>query len=281
MSQVLDGRTVAARNAGNPVAGRLWRELGQSLRNPEFWALSSWLDILVRTRRSYLGPLWLLVPSLVYVFGLGSFFASLHGRTMVEFAAYVALGAIVFRTLMSAVIGSASVFNASHAFIMDGHMRLTDYLLQSLAKSFFDLLMFLPVTVVALVIHPGVELAGLLMAVPTVVLVFINVLWVSVVFSLIGARFPDFAQLIANVSVFIFLLTPIIWYPEMAPADSLRGQFMRINPFYHLVALFRSPILGMPIEPLSYWYVGVMTVVGLLVATVLYRRYARFVPLWI
>src|SRR5690606_26223059 len=99
VSQVLDGRTVAARNAGNPVAGRLWRELGQSLRNPEFWALSSWLDILVRTRRSYLGPLWLLVPSLVYVFGLGSFFASLHGRTMVEFAAYVALGAIVFRTL--------------------------------------------------------------------------------------------------------------------------------------------------------------------------------------
>ena len=281
MSQAVDGGAAIARNPGQLVAGRLWRELGQSLRNPEFWALSSWLDILVRTRRSYLGPLWLLMPSVVYVFGLGSFFASLHGRTMVEFAAYVALGAIVFRTLMSAVVGSASVFNASHAFIMDGHMRLTDYLLQSLAKSFFDMLMFLPITVVALVIHPDIELVGLLLAVPTAALIFLNVLWVSVVFSLIGARFPDFAQLISNVSVFIFLLTPIIWYPEMAPADSLRGQFMRLNPFYHLVALFRAPILGMQIETLSYWYIGVMTCVGLLLATVLYRRYARFVPLWV
>jgi ABC-2 type transport system permease protein len=280
VSQLLDGAPVGSRT-GPPVVGRLWRELAQSFRNPEFWALSSWLDILVRTRRSYLGPLWLLMPSLVYVFGLGSFFASLHGRTMVEFAAYVALGAIVFRTLMSAVIGSASVFNASHAFIMDGHMRLTDYLLQSLAKSFFDLLMFLPVTVVALAIYPGLELSGLLLAVPSAVLIYINVLWMSVVFSLIGARFPDFAQLLPNVSVFIFLLTPIIWYAEMAPPESLRGQFMRLNPFYHLVALFRAPILGMEVEPLSYWYVGAMTVVGLLVATLLYRRYARFVPLWV
>jgi len=164
---------------------------------------------------------------------------------------------------------------------MDGHMRLTDYLLESLAKALFDVLMFVPVTVVALVIHPGIEVPGLLLAVPTTLLILVNVLWVGVVFSLVGARFPDFAQLISNVSVFIFLLTPIIWYPEMAPPESLRGQFMRLNPFYHLVALFRSPILGTEVEAMSYWYVGVMTVVGLVVATVLYRRYARFVPLWI
>lgn len=281
MTLPVDGTASAPLQPGHLVAGRLWRELAHSLRNPEFWALSSWLDILVRSRRSYLGPLWLLTPALVYVFGLGSFFASLHGRTMAQFAAYIALGAIVFRTLMSAVIGSASVFNASHAFIMDGHMRLTDYLLQSLAKSFFDLLMFLPVTIVALVLYTGIQPLGLLLALPVLVLIYLNVMWMSVVFSLIGARFPDFAQLLSNVSVFIFLLTPIIWYPEMAPEDSLRGQLMRINPFFHLVALFRSPILGMAVEPLSYWYVGTMTVVGLLVATVLYRRYARFVPLWI
>ena len=48
-----------------PAPGRLWRELAASLRNPEFWLLTSWLDILVRARRSYLGPVWLLMPSLV------------------------------------------------------------------------------------------------------------------------------------------------------------------------------------------------------------------------
>lgn len=271
--------SVRLRTAGSGNA--LWRELGESVRNPEFWALSSWLDILVRARKSRLGVLWLMAPAIVYVFGLGYFFAQMHGRLLSEFAVHVALGAMVFRTLMSAVIGSANVFTASQPFIMDGHMRLTDYLLQSLAKSFFDFCMYIPVTIVALAMYSRAVPEGLLLAPLTLALIYVNGLWISVVFSLIGARFSDFGQLISHTSIFLFLLTPIIWYADMMPPDSPRGQLMRFNPFYHFVELFRAPIMGEPVEAITYYYVGVMTVAGLLVATFLYRRYARFVPLWI
>lgn len=272
---------LASASTGSSAGNDFWRELRESFRNPEFWALSSWLDILVRARRSRFGVLWLMAPALVYVFGLGSLFAAMQGQSIAGFAAYVALGSMVFRTLMSTVIGSANVFGASHSFIMDGHMRLTDYLLQSLAKSFFDFCTYVPITLVALVMFPRVELMGLLLAPLSLLLLYVNALWISVVFSLLGARFSDFGQLLNNVSIFMFLFTPIIWYPEMMPADSLRGQLMRFNPFYHFVQLFRAPILGEPVEPLTYWFVGIMTVAGLVAATLLYRRYARFVPLWI
>lgn len=263
------------------VTGDFWRELRESFRNPEFWAMSSWLDILVRARKSRLGVFWLMAPALVYVFGLGFFFASMQGRSLMSFAAHVALGAMVFRTLMSTVVGSANVFNASQSFIMDGHVRLTDYLLQSLARAFFDLCMYLPFVFISLVMFKHVQLVGLVLAPFTLALLYVNALWISVVFSLIGARFPDFGQLLNNASVFLFLLTPIIWYPELMPAESIRGQLMRFNPFYHFVSIFRAPILGEAVEPMTYWFVGVLTVAGLAVATVLYRRYARFVPLWI
>lgn len=267
---------------GNPMVCKgFWGDLRGSFRNPEFWAMSSWLDIIVRARKSRLGVLWLMAPAFVYVFGLGFFFASMQGQSIMTFVAHVALGAMVFRTMMSAVIGSANVFSASQAFIMDGHVRLSDYLLQSLAKSFFDFCMYLPFVVIALLMFRGVLPIGLLMAPVVLLLLYINALWMSVVFSLIGARFPDFGQLLSNASVFLFLLTPIIWHPELMPADSVRGQLMRFNPFYHFVSLFRGPILGQQIEPLTYWYMGIMTAVGLLLATLLYRRYARFVPLWI
>jgi ABC-type polysaccharide/polyol phosphate export permease len=262
-------------------AGGLWRQFAESMRHPEFWALSSWLDIIVRARKSRFGILWLLAPSMVYVFGLGSFFAGMHGRSLMQFAAHVALGAMIFRSLMSVIIGSANVFTASYSFIMDGHVRLTDYLMQSLAKAFFDLCMYLPVVVLALVMYEGVRWQGFVWAPAILFLLYLNAFWISVVFSLAGARFPDFGQLLANISIFLFLLTPIIWYPEQMPADSPRGQFMRLNPFYHFVTLFRGPILGEPIEQMSLVYVGAMTVVGLGLATWLYRRYARFVPLWI
>ena len=261
----------------------LWREVRESQRNPEFWALSSWLDIIARARKSRFGVLWLLAPSIVYVFGLGSVFADMHGRSLGEFAAHIALGAMVFRTLMSSVIGSAGVFSASQSFIMDGHMRLTDYLLQALAKSLFDMCMYLPAAAVALFMFGVGDLhwEGLLLAPVALAVIYVNAFWISVIFSLVGARFPDLGQLLGNISIFLFLLTPIIWYPEQMAPDSFRGQMMRFNPFFHFVSIFRAPILGEQIEPMSYWYIGVMTVAGLALATFVYRRYARFVPLWI
>lgn len=267
---------------GDGAPGAFWRELGESLRNPEFWALTSWLDIMIRARRSRFGLLWLLTPSIVYVFGMGAFFAGMQQDVRPgAFYAHVALGAMVFRSLMTTVINSATVFNGSYSFIMDGHVRLTDYLLESLAKSFFDTCMYLPVLVVALAMFGEVHVVGLLSALPALALIYLNALWVAAVFALAGARFPDFGQLLQNISIFLFLLTPIIWNAESIPAGSLRARLMLFNPFYHFVEIFRAPIMGEAVAPGSLWYVGVLTVVGLVVATFAYRRYARFVPLWI
>lgn len=277
------GRTYE-RDAGlrpREASDGLWAQLAGSLRNPEFWALSSWLDTIVRARKSRLGILWLIAPSIVYVFGLGWFFASMRHIPLAQFAAHVALGAMVFRGLMSTIIGSANVFGGSQSFIMDGHVRLTDYLMQALAKALFDMAMYVPITIVALVMFGDVRWEGLVLAPLTLLVVYVNAFWVSVVFSLVGARFSDFGQLLGNVGIFLFLLTPIIWYPSDMPADSPRGQLMRLNPFYHLVSLFRGPILGTPVEQQSLVYIGVMTVAGLVLATFAYRRFSRYVPLWI
>jgi ABC-2 type transport system permease protein len=270
---------------GSSAPGDFWRELVESFRHPDFWAMSSWLDIIVRARKSRMGLVWLLAQSIVYVFGLGTFFASMRpagsGTTMGEHFAHLALGMMVFRTLMSAITGSSNIFVGSQAFIMDGHVRLTDYLLQTLAKAFFDMCMYLPVVAVALWMAGGVAPLGLLTAVPVLALIYLNALWIAALFGVIGARLPDLGQLMATVSMFAFILTPIMWYPAMMPEGSLRGAVMRLNPLYHFVEVFRSPILGSAVELSSLWYVAVITVLGLVVSTLVYRRYARYVPLWI
>src|SRR3546814_8257054 len=131
---------------GVGVPGDFRRELLESFRHPDFWAMSSWLDIIVRASRSRMGIVWLLAPSIIYVFGMGTFFAAMRpvgsGITMGEHFAPVALGMMVFRVLMSTIIGRASIFIANQAFILDGPVRLTDYLLKALAKAFFDICMY-------------------------------------------------------------------------------------------------------------------------------------------
>lgn len=261
--------------------GMFWRDLWMSVKNPEFWALSAWLDILVRTRRSKLGVIWLLMPSVIYVFVLGGFLRGTHAHRLNDFLAHIALGSMAFRSLISVVMGSANVFNGNSSFIFDGRVRLTDYLMKALGRAFFDSMMYVPVVAIALAMYPGTNLSGLLLAPLTMALIYLNALWLSVLFSMAGARYPDFSELLGTISMLMFLLTPIVWYPESMPQGSLRGTLMRFNPFYHYVEVFRAPIMGNPVEPASWWFLGISTVVGLAVASFVYRRYARFVPLWI
>ena len=259
----------------------LFRDLLESLRNPEFWTLSAWLDIVVTYRRSRLGPLWLIMPSAVYIWGVGSVFAGLWHTHITHFVAQLALGWTVFTVMHSVIVQSTMVLQGSRSFIMDGRTRLTDFILRSMAKAVFYFLMALPMTALAVAVFPSLHPWGLLVALGAFVLVIINTFTAGVVFALMGARFPDIQEVVNNIFRVLFLFTPIVWLPAQMPPHSLRGQIARMNPFYHLIEVFRAPILGEHVSVLSWSYVGILTVSGIALAAFLYRRYARLVPIWL
>src|SRR3546814_15452088 len=125
----------------------LFRDLAASLRNPEFWALSSWLDIVVRNRQSRLGIFWLMSPAIVYIWGVGTFFASMMRMSLSEFAAYVAVGYLVFRVVNSAIVESTRTLAASPPFTLDGIVRLTDFVVSVIPTPSFNFLISLSVAV--------------------------------------------------------------------------------------------------------------------------------------
>lgn len=273
-------RTVAPAAKVRTRGQSLSRDLLDSLRNPEFWALSSWLDIVVRYRQSRLGMLWMLVPVIAYVWGLGAYMAP-AGQSILSFAGYVGIGIVVFRLVNSVMVESTNAFPGAQAFILDGHVRMTDFVLRVIAKALFYFAVSLPVVASALLFMPNVHAMGFIVAIGSLMLVLVNLLWMSVVFGLAGARFPDFGQLIGNIFIFAFLMTPITWYAANNPPGTVRGLAMRANPLYHMVEVVRAPILGSMIEVNSFYYLIVMAVLGWIAAIWSYRRFAPVVPIWL
>lgn len=265
----------------SPGKNPLFTDLYRSLNAPAFWAYSSWLDIVTKYRRSRFGIVWLVVPSILYVWGIGSFFAGLQKINVGDFVAYVGIGYLLFRMLSMVITESSSVLVAHQAFILDGHVRLTDFVLRVIAKALFYFVMALPVLGVALWIAPSVHLAGLATVVVTFPIVLLNLLWMGCVVSLIGARYQDIHELMGSLFIFGFILTPIIWHADNAPVTSIHGILMRLNPLYHLIHIVRAPIVGEQIHSSTYVYIALMTLAGWGLALVLYRRYARFVALWL
>lgn len=261
-------------------ADNLFLQLRSSLREPEFWAYSSWLDIVTRYRRSRLGVLWILLPPLLYVGGIGYFYGKLLGASVLSFIPHLGLGYLLFRMISMVINESASVLPGHQSFILDGHVRLTDFVLRVIAKALFYFVAALPVIAVAVSFAPGLSLIGAVLSAGGFFLVLLNLVWLATIIGLVGARFPDIHELMGSIFIFAFILTPILWSADRAPLNSLHGVLMRMNPLFHLVEVVRAPLLGERLDPTTPFYLAVMTVAGWLLAYLFYRRYARFVPLW-
>ena len=260
----------------------LWWSLFETLRAPSFWIYSSWLDLVTKYRQSTVGLLWLILPTAAFVLLLGNVYSHLMGYDIRSYMPYLATGYVLWRFMLQVINDSSGAFQSHRAFILDGRIRLTDFLLRSFAKAGLQLLFAFVVVVAVVAWYRSWEgvlfLATLLVTMPVLLL---NLFWISVCVGLIGARFPDTRDAIGTILVAGFLLTPIIWMVDRFPPDSLRGFLVRLNPAYRLLDVVRSPALGQMPETSSILASLAMGLMGSLFATWLYRRYARFVALWV
>ena len=259
----------------------LFQQLSRSLRKPEFWAYSSWLDIVTRYRRTRLGLFWLLAPVLLFTFVTGPLYASIFNRELAFYMVHLGMGYAIWRMLSMVISEAINSLRSNKAFILDGNVQLTDYALKCLAKAAlyfaFAMLGMVGVLIWSSAV-PAWAIPTLLITIPIVV---VNLFWIAYCVGLLGARSPDFGQALQTLLMMGMLFTPIIWVGDRFSSDSLAGIAVRLNPAYHLLEVVRAPLFGRMPESGSMIFVAIMTVVGWAVAAFLCRRYSRYVPIWI
>jgi ABC-type polysaccharide/polyol phosphate export permease len=259
----------------------LFDDIRSSLQHRAFWAYATWLEVITRYRRTRLGVLWMVLPPVIYVFGLGFLYAHMMGQSAAAFIPHLGIGYILWRFAIQMITESGDVFALHQAFIMDGRTRFTDYVFKTFAKSFLYFVVGLVIVLVALFFNPLVNKLSIATLALTLPVFILNVIWMSTIIALVGARIRDTKEIISTGLIFGFLLTPILWDVSLVPPDTLRGVLVRFNPFFHLVEFVRAPVLGAMPEALTLSVVAAMTLLGWLAAALFYNRYARYVPLWI
>lgn len=257
------------------------RHLRGSLAHPAFWSYSTWLSVVTRYRRSIIGPLWMLVPPALYIFGLGFFFGRVQNHDPGEFMSHLGIGIVLFRLVTTVVNDSASVMINHSAYILDGNSRLTDYILRVLLTSLIHFAVGMPLALGVATVAGVLDPAGIVPALLGLAWVLFTLVWVSGLTALIGARYPDIHEFMGSTTMLLFITTPILFYVDNAPGGTAQGLLMRFNPVYHLVEVVRAPLMGLPVEVFTYQYLGVATLVGFSTWLWAYRRYAPLVPIWI
>src|SRR3546814_19063471 len=118
MTRVRSGRC-GRQSAGCPCTRcfAIWRQACATRSSGHCRA--GWISWCVIDNRD--SASWLMSPAIVYIWGVGTFFASMMRMSLSEFAAYVAVGYLVFRFVNSAIVESNGTLAASAPFLLHGH----------------------------------------------------------------------------------------------------------------------------------------------------------------
>lgn len=258
----------------------------KSLRQPSLWIFTTWFKFLMQYRRTIIGPLWIIASPIMFIVFLGALLVGLSRFSTSVFIPHLTCGIVVWTMLGGYLTRSTNVFDRHKAYLLQGKAKQTDIVLMDNAELVIHFLHQCVIIVAVCWFYKTAVFPYALISLIGFALIVINGYWVSYVFGILGIRYRDFGELIRALATILFLATPIIWMParEDGPVvgrAKVLEAYMDFNPFYHFLEIIRAPLLGTPIDMLSWYVVGAFTVFGYLLAAIFYRMFRRYVVVWL
>ncbi|MGF1475455.1 MAG: ABC transporter permease [Geminicoccaceae bacterium] len=254
------------------------RDLRQGIGDRRLWLRLAWLDIRQRYRRSTLGPFWLTLSMGITVVALGVVWGSLFGADMSEFLPFLATGLILWGFVSSVLIDSCTVFIGAQSIIKEIRLPLITYVLRMITRNAIIMAHNAAVLVGVYLFFGHAPSLAWFAAIPGLAILAWNAIWVGGVLGLVNTRYRDVQPVVQSLITPAFLITPIMWQPEMLPE---RALLLHVNPFFATIEVIRAPLLG-KIPAFSTWLLAVaVPLAGSAIAFTLFARYRRRVAFWL
>jgi ABC-type polysaccharide/polyol phosphate export permease len=254
------------------------RDLYQGIVAWPIWSAVGWNDIRQRYRRSVLGPLWITLSMGVLVGSLGLIYSQVFHTDIKTYLPFLCLGFVIWGFISSSATECCTAFLESEAIIKQIKLPFSVYILRVLWRNFIVFLHTIIIFIPVALIFGERPSAVMLLALPGLLLVYLNILWLGFVLVILGTRFRDVSLIVTNLLQFAFFGTPILW-----PAGTLGDHpiLAEANPLYHLIEIVRAPLLGEAPRGIS-WCVSLGSIiVGSLAAMALFRRTSRRIAYWL
>lgn len=266
---------------------RGFRDLRQGFSQRELWLSLGWQDIRQRYRRSVIGPFWITIATGLQATAMGVLYAALLDIPLQHFLPYVTVGLIVWNLISASILEGSEVFIMNEGLIkqLPAPLSVHVYRLVWRQTLFFahNLLIYV---VILIVFSVWRDLDwSLLLAIPAMLLLLLNTMWVSILFGIVATRYRDIAPILASTTLMLFVLTPVMWttkaLEDQGGDAAERARLAEVVPTFHYLEIVRGPMLGQPVEA-YHWYIVIgITVIGWAVALLALRDYRARVPYWV
>lgn len=245
------------------TSGRLWR----------VWTFLGIQDIKTRFRRSFIGPLWILLNLGIFAGGAGFVYGVMFGQPMSEFLPFLITGFVIWGFLLSSFTDAGSAFVNAEGYIKQFSYPKQIYLLRALVTySIILLIGFCAISLLQIVLG-RFEALGWLRVIPGLLLLLTAALAHITISAYLGTRFRDWPHALAGILQMIFFVTPIMFPIKILQEKHLDFVY-RYNPLYYLIDIVRHPILTGSFAPFeNYGFALLYIVVAWTTAITIARKF--------
>ena len=255
-------------------------DVSAAARNYHVAVVFGWQDIAQRYRRSKVGAFWITISVAVMIGMLSLLFGALFRAPLHEFLPFVALGIILWTFIASMLTEGCTAFIEASGMILQTRLPLFTHILRITWRNLIILghnLIIVPIVLTVMLRFPE---PVWLLALPGFALVLINVTWMSLLLAIFSTRFRDITQAIQSLIQIAFFTTPIMWMPQTL-SERAPQALIELNPFFHLLSLVRSPLLGHS-PSVNSWLICIgLAVTGWVATLMIFGRFRWRLPYWL
>ncbi len=204
-----------------------------------------------RYRRSFLGFIWSVLAPLMQNLIIGVVFYYLMKMNMPNYIVYLFAGTLIYNIMSNVIIQSPNIMIGNEGFIKKIYVPKLVYVLNLASLEIVNFtLILISLLILGVIFHKlSFSLSYLFLPVS----IFLTVLFlvgVAIIISVMSVYFRDMIHIVPVVMQAMFFLTPVL-YPLSAVPEIMR-KFVRFNPLYYYVEIFRIPILNNLLPRASY-----------------------------
>jgi homopolymeric O-antigen transport system permease protein len=260
------------------IATTFSQEIVAGFRAWPVWVIMGWDDIRQRYRRSVIGPFWITLSMGLFTLVLGVIYSRLFHTDLQTYLPYLTVGYVVWGFMSAAANDSCIAFSDASRVIKQIKLPYSVYVLRVVWRNFIiflhTIVIYIPMAII-FKIEPNLMT---LYEIPGLILVVVNLVWLTTVIAILSTRYRDIQPIVGTVIQLGMFATPIMWKVSALGDDKFVAE---LNPVYHLIEITRAPLLGMAPEPHS-WLVAVgLAVVGSALAVALMVRASRRIVFWL
>jgi ABC-type polysaccharide/polyol phosphate export permease len=252
-------------------------DIVESIKRSDVVLYLAWTDIRARYRRSVLGPFWITLGTAIGVVGLGYLWSTLLRIDRATFIPSLAAGLILWQLISGLLTESATIFARQGNVIRNFRAPYFVHCLQLLLRQVVTFT-HNSLVVIAVIFLLDVPVTWqTLWVIPAFILLLLNLLWLSLLVGICGARFRDIEHGIAAMMPLFFFISPVLYRPDQLPFDA---WIIWINPFSYFIEIVRPPLLGIAPEPIALIGAVTMALAGWGITLAVFNAKRHRIAFW-